>query len=45
MKRIDTLLPGMYIIEPQVFGDHRGYLMEMYSTKTFADIGINATLV
>ncbi len=40
MKRIDTTLPGVYIIEPQVFGDHRGYFMETYSEKAFADIGI-----
>ena len=42
MKKIDTKLPGVYIVEPQVFGDHRGYFMETYSTKTFADIGITA---
>ena len=40
MKRIDTKLPGVCIVEPQVFGDHRGYFMETYSTKAFADIGI-----
>ena len=45
MKRIDTKLPGVYIVEPQVFGDHRGYFMETYSTKTFADIGITSEFV
>ena len=45
MKRIDTKLPGVYIVEPQVFGDHRGYFMETYSTKTFADIGITNEFV
>lgn len=45
MKRIDTKLPGVYIIEPQVFGDHRGYFMETYSTKTFADMGIHSEFV
>ena len=38
MNRIDTKIPGVYIIEPKVFGDHRGYFMETYSTKGFADI-------
>ena len=45
MKRIDTKLPGVCIVEPQVFGDHRGYFMETYSTKAFADIGITNTFV
>ena len=40
MKRIDTSLPGVLIIEPQVFGDLRGYFMETYSTISLADIGI-----
>lgn len=40
MKRIDTKLPGVCIVEPQVFGDQRGYFMETYSTKAFADLGI-----
>ena len=35
MKRIDTVLPGVCIIEPQVFGDQRGYFMETYNQKAF----------
>ncbi len=45
MKRIETKLPGVYIIEPKVFGDHRGYFMETYSTKAFSDLGINTVFV
>ncbi len=45
MKRIDTKIPGVYIIEPVVFGDHRGYFMETYSTKAFSDIGIDTVFV
>ena len=45
MKRIDTKLPGVCIVEPVVHGDHRGYFMETYSTKTFADIGIDTVFV
>ena len=45
MKRIDTKLPGVCIVEPQVFGDHRGYFMETYSTKAFAEIGITNVFV
>ena len=45
MRKIDTKLPGVYIVEPQVFGDHRGYFMETYSTKAFAEIGITNEFV
>ena len=45
MKRIDTKLEGVCIIEPVVHGDHRGYFMETYSAKAFADIGIDAVFV
>ena len=45
MKKIETKLPGVYIVEPQVFGDHRGYFMETWSTKNFEDIGLNYNFV
>jgi len=45
MNKIETSLPGVYIIEPKVFGDHRGYFMETYSTKAFAEIGITNEFV
>lgn len=45
MKRIDTKLPGVCIVEPVVYGDHRGYFMETYSTKSMADIGITNDFV
>ena len=45
MKKIETAIPGVYIIEPQVFGDHRGYFMETYSTEKFHEIGIDNEFV
>ena len=33
MKITETKLDGVYIIEPQVFGDARGWFMETYSKK------------
>lgn len=45
MKRIDTALPGVCIIEPDVHGDARGYFMETYSTRNFAEIGIDTVFV
>ena len=44
-KRIDTDIEGVYIIEPTVFGDNRGYFMETYSTSEFEEIGITNTFV
>ena len=45
MRRIETKLPGVYIVEPDVHGDHRGYFMETYNQKAFEDIGITAVFV
>lgn len=45
MEKIATSLPDVFIIEPKVFGDHRGYFMETYSTKAFSDIGIDTVFV
>ena len=45
MKKIETRLPGVYILEPQVFGDQRGYFMETYSTRAFAELGITHAFV
>ena len=45
MNKIETKIPGVYILEPQVFGDHRGYFMETYSQKAFAELGIDNVFV
>ncbi len=45
MKRIDTTLPGVAIIEPQVFGDQRGWFAETWNERAFADLGIQAHFV
>jgi dTDP-4-dehydrorhamnose 3,5-epimerase len=45
MKRIDTDLPGVCILEPRVFGDARGYFYESYNTATYAQLGIEARFV
>ena len=44
-KKIDTSINGVYIIEPTVFGDNRGYFMETYSKKDFEEIGLNYDFV
>jgi dTDP-4-dehydrorhamnose 3,5-epimerase len=45
MNVIETKIPGVLIIEPDVHGDHRGYFMETYSTKKYEAIGITTTFV
>ncbi len=40
MKVTETQLKDAVIIEPQVFGDNRGWFSETYSKKKFEEIGI-----
>ena len=40
-----TEIPGVVIIEPQVFGDERGYFMETYQKDQFAAAGIDREFV
>jgi dTDP-4-dehydrorhamnose 3,5-epimerase len=40
-----TALPGVMIIEPKVFSDERGYLMETYKRSEFIAAGVNADFV
>ena len=44
-KFISTEIDDVKIIEPTVFGDARGYFMETYSEKEFAENGIAAKFV
>jgi dTDP-4-dehydrorhamnose 3,5-epimerase len=46
MKVIKTKLPGVVIIEPKVFGDHRGFFLESYHTERYAaEAGIELSFV
>ena len=38
-------IEGLYIIEPQVFGDARGYFMETYSLRDMQNAGLNMVFV
>lgn len=40
IKKISTSLPGVFILEPRVFGDERGFFFESYNQKIMADVGI-----
>lgn len=45
MKKLETLLPDVWILEPQVFGDTRGWFMETYSQRSWGILGINELFV
>lgn len=45
MNIIKTELEGVYIIEPKVFGDKRGWFMESYSERVFKEQGLNYNFV
>jgi dTDP-4-dehydrorhamnose 3,5-epimerase len=38
-------LPGLFILEPKVFGDARGFFMETWNEHRYAEAGINAHFV
>lgn len=38
-------IDGLYIIEPMVYGDERGYFMETYNQQDLANGGLNMTFV
>lgn len=40
-----TSIEGVFIIEPQVFGDNRGYFMETYNSDEFKAAGLNMLFV
>ena len=38
MKAIKTEIPGVVLLEPEVFGDARGYFMERFSQRRFDEL-------
>lgn len=45
MKVIQTSLPGVMVIEPQAFGDARGFFYESYHEAKYREAGIVARFV
>ena len=35
-----TPLEGVYLLQPKVFGDERGFFLESWNHRAFADAGI-----
>jgi dTDP-4-dehydrorhamnose 3,5-epimerase len=40
-----TELPGVLLIEPRVFGDHRGFFLESYKQSDFRSAGLDSRFV
>lgn len=45
MNIFETSIPDVKIVEPTVFGDERGFFLESWSEKRFADAGISVNFV
>jgi len=45
MKKTETTLPGILLLEPSVFGDSRGFFLESYNERALADLGIREHFV
>lgn len=45
MKQIETGFSGLYLLEPRVFTDNRGYFMESFNSKILTGLGLDANFV
>ena len=45
MKISETELPGVLLLEPKRFGDDRGFFMELFQEKRYAEAGIPGPFV
>jgi dTDP-4-dehydrorhamnose 3,5-epimerase len=45
MRRIETSIPGVCLIEPTVYSDERGFFFESYNEREFAELGITDRFV
>jgi dTDP-4-dehydrorhamnose 3,5-epimerase len=45
LKKIPTSLPGVFAVEPRVFGDERGFFFESYNQRIMAEAGITENFV
>ena len=45
MKVTETILPGVLIIEPKVFGDHRGFFKETFQAEKYKEAGLTLPFV
>jgi dTDP-4-dehydrorhamnose 3,5-epimerase len=44
-KRLQTKLDGVVLLEPEVYGDERGFLLESFSRAEYSELGIEVDFV
>jgi dTDP-4-dehydrorhamnose 3,5-epimerase len=45
MNKVNTSLEGVFVLEPKVFGDARGFFLESYNERVMADLGVHDKFV
>ena len=45
MEIVETELPGVLVIEPEVFGDSRGFFLETWNKQRYAALGVDGEFV
>jgi dTDP-4-dehydrorhamnose 3,5-epimerase len=45
MKSLPTKLDGVVLLEPEVHGDERGFMVETFSAPAWAELGVNVDFV
>ena len=45
MNIIETAIPNLLVIEPKVFGDERGFFMEIFQQQRYAEAGLKQIFV
>jgi dTDP-4-dehydrorhamnose 3,5-epimerase len=45
MRFIATEIPSVIVVEPRVWEDHRGFFLESWNRRSFAEAGINVDFV
>jgi dTDP-4-dehydrorhamnose 3,5-epimerase len=45
LKLIESYIPEVKVVEPTIYGDHRGWFMEAYSDAKFKGAGLNLNFV
>jgi dTDP-4-dehydrorhamnose 3,5-epimerase len=45
MKKVETPLAGVFVLEPKVFGDARGFFLESYNERVLGELGIHEKFV
>jgi dTDP-4-dehydrorhamnose 3,5-epimerase len=44
-RRVDTDLVGLFVVEPEVHGDERGFLVETFREDVWRDLGVDVGFV